>query len=499
VRQSRPGTRRFLRRLRRRASQVTSSWRSRSGFGRLSLGTAGPSPWLRRGVLAAALLGVAFLPYPQPSAPAVAGTVTCRAFCHGTQQNMLRWTLPLPGQWDVDSEPAGTVPASGQAYAAVGDGVVAVGTGMTVHAYSIRDHKQLWQPDALTGFPADAAIISVRTWPGEITAGVSFTGKGGVPQRTEVVIPDATGVQEDAYPAAVSGGAVAASASAGYTVIVGPTAVISYDNATGRVRWQRTIGSVPLTWQSDGQYLYVTEAAGALRRIDMVTGADVVVVPSAGSETATFAGTLDEAFDGVLLFADASGVTAYSGSTGAQLWSLAGAVPDGADPVQGKIYLTVGSTLVAVAPLTGRQQATAPGLGSEMYAVRDGVALGFDPDDDGTAWGYDLSAQRAVLSATGLGSPHFFIDLSGLGGSAAADGDLVVIAACAQAGPVIQPSPSTQPDPGPSGSGLLSAPPSPSAGTSPSTSLSPSPSPSPTATASAVQPCLRPELVALGL
>jgi hypothetical protein len=177
-------------------------------------------------------------------------------------------------------------------------------------------------------------------------------------------------------------------------------------------------------------------------------------------------------------------------------------VPDGADPVQGKFYLTRESTLLEVDPQTGRVQASAPGLGTGMYVVRDGVALGFDPESDGAsgaAWGYDISAQRVVLSASPLGWPHFFIDLSGLGGSAAADGDLVVIAACAQAGPVIQPSPSTQPDPGPSGSGLLSAPPSPSAGTSPSTSLSPSPSPSPTATASAVQPCLRPELVALGL
>jgi hypothetical protein len=452
-------------------------------------------------VLAAALLGVAFLPYPAPTPPALAGTVTCRVLCHGTQQNMIRWTLALPGQWDVDSEPAGTVPASGQAYAAVGAGVVAIGTAMTVYAYDIREHKQLWQPDVLTGFPADAAIVSVRTWPGEITAGVSYAGKDGSQQRSEVVIPDGTGVQEDAYPAAMSGGAVAASASAGYTVIVGSTDVTSYDNTTGRVRWQRTIGSVPMTWQSDGQYLYVTEAAGALRRIDMVTGADAVVVPYTGNEavgeTPAFAGTLDEAFDGVLLFAGASGVTAYSGGTGAQLWSLAGAVPAGVDPVQKRIYLTTGSTLLAVAPLTGRVLATAPGLGSGMYAVRDGVALGFDPGDDGTAWGYDISAQRAVLSATGLNSPHFFIDLSGLGGSASSDGDLVVIAACAQAGPVIQPSPTVQPTPAASGSGLLSAPPSPSP--SASTSPSPSPSASPSQVTSPVQPCLRPELVALGL
>jgi hypothetical protein len=548
VRQSRPGTRRFRRRLRRRTARVKASLAGRTGVGRLRLGTAGSSPWLRRGVLAAALLVVAFVPYPQQGVPSLAASVGCRAFCHqAQQQDMLKWAItPLPGSWDVDSGPAGTVPASGQAYAAVGDGVVAVGIDMTVYAYRIRDHAALWSVP-LTGFPAGAAIVSVRTWPDEVTAGVSYPGKDGVMARTEVVIsdgPDGSGVQENEFPAAMFGGAVGGSAT--YTVVVGPTAVTSYDNATGRVRWQYLTG-LAQTWQSDGLYLYVTEAAGGVRSINTATGAERELVATTASTvagitptaTATFAGTLSEAFDNVLLFSGAGGVTAYSASTGVRLWFLPGTVPDGADPVQDKLYLTRESSLLEVDPLTGRVQASAPGLGTGMYVVRDGVALGFDQESDGAngaAWGYDISTQHVVLSASPLGWPHFFIDLSGLGGGAAPDGDLVVVAACAQVGPAVQPAPTASPSPstsdslplGPSpsasGSALFSVPPSPSLspspspsaspGTdspspSPSTSLSPSispsastsssPTPSPSPSTSPALTCQRPELVALGL
>jgi hypothetical protein len=534
VRQSRPGTRRFQRRLRRRAARVKASLAGRTGAGPLRLGTAGSSPWLRRGVLAAALLVVAFVPYPQQSVPSLAASVGCRVFCHQTQQDMLKWIVaPMPGSWDVGSGPAGMVPASGQAYAAVGNGVVVLGTDMTVYAYRIRDHSKLWS-DQLTGFPTGSAIISVRTWPDEVTAGVSYPGKDGVMARTEVVIPDGSGTQENEYPAAMFGGAVGGSAT--YTVVVGPTAVTSYDNVSGRVRWRYLTGSTQ-TWQSDGQYLYVTGTAGGVRSINTATGAEREIVPTAASieagitapeATATFAGTLSEAFDNVLLFSDADGVTAYSASTGVRLWFLPGAVPDGADPVQGKFYLTRESSLLEVDPQTGRVLASAPGLGTGMYVVRDGVALGFDPESDGAsgaAWGYDISAQRVVLSASPLGWPHFFIDLSGLGGGASPDGDLVVVAACAQVGPAVQPSPTASPSPstsgsltlGPSpstsGSALFSAPPSPSpstsgspspsTGTSPSTSISPSastsPTPSPSPSTAPALTCQRPELVALGL
>src|SRR2546430_593488 len=100
----------------------------------------------------------------------------------------------LSGAWIVAPGLAGTVPAAGLAYAAVGGGLAAVGAGLTVTAYSSRTGALAWQ-DTLTGFPAGAAIVSVRAWPGEVTVGVSYrpaAGNGkqhpGAARRTEVVL-----------------------------------------------------------------------------------------------------------------------------------------------------------------------------------------------------------------------------------------------------------------------------------------------------------------------
>src|ERR1700678_3716144 len=106
----------------------------------------------------------------------------------------------------------------------------------------------------------ECGIISVRTWPGEVTVGVAYQGQGGVSERIEVVIPDTSRVQGYQYQAAPFGGAVAAPAA--YTVIIGPQYVTSYDNASGKVRWRLPIGNVAQSWQIDGQYLYMAESAG---------------------------------------------------------------------------------------------------------------------------------------------------------------------------------------------------------------------------------------------
>jgi hypothetical protein len=384
-------------------------------FGWIRLGTASGSPWLRRGALAAVLLVLALVPYPLLGGPAIVPAAACRTTCHPGQQNMLKWTRPLPGSWNLLPGLSGTVPANGQAFAAAGSGMVALGTGMTVYAYSAASGKLLWQ-DPLTEFPAGAAIVSVRIWTGEVTVGVSYQG-----QRTEVVLAAPAGVQTGQYPAALFGGAVAGTAS--YTVIVGATAVTSYANGTGHVRWQRSTGKIAQAWQADGRYLYVAESQGgylgsapitALRRIDIVTGAPQEVLPveplgsSSVQDGTGFDGSLAAAFDGVVLFSSAAGVTAYSGSTGVRLWSMAGVVPEGADPQQGRFYLTRGSSLVAVIPLTGRIRATVPSGG--LYVVRDGVALGLDLGASGDAWGYYLAGQRVAMTAPGLGWPHYFVD-----------------------------------------------------------------------------------------
>jgi PQQ-like domain len=517
----RRATRRFPARTRRAAHGV---------FGRIRLGTAGRSPRWRRLALAAALLGVVLLPYPTQGAAGVPPAAACRAGCRGygsgSVPSMVRWTASLPGSWDVVSGLTGTVPASGLAYASVGDGVAAVGVGLTVYGYSSRTGALEWQ-DTLTRFPAGAAIVSVRTWPGEVTAGVSYrsAGSAGAPRRTEVVISDA-GAQTGRYPAATFGGAVAGSLE--YTVVVGATAVTSYDNATGHIRWQRPTGPVAQAWRTDGGWLYVAESAGgfvnsapvtALRRIDLATGAELVVQPLEGLE---FDGTLSTAFDGVVLFSSAAGVTAYRGATGAWLWSIPGAVPEGTDDHPRRIYLTEGSNLVGVDPQTGRVKATASGSAVDgaagVYVVRGGVALGLDQGGNGDAWGYDIAVQRVTLAAAGLPWPHYFVDLDGVGGSADPASGLVIIAACRQ----LAPSSPTQPSasapsgsaPAPAGSGPAPAGSAPAQTASPSatptgSASSPGPSQSagstpgfsasPSASAGTGQGCLHPELVALNL
>jgi hypothetical protein len=499
-------------RMRRRASRAVS--------GRIRLGTAGASPRLRRWTLALVLLGVALLPYPALSAGSGTPAAACRPGCRaGSVAGMIRWTQSLPGSWQVVPGLTGTVPAAGLAYMSAGDGVAALGAGLTVSGYSAQTGAPLWAA-TLAGFPAGAAIVSVRTWPGEVTAGVSYPGAGHQ-ERTEVVISGSTGVLSGRYPAALFGGAVAGSTR--YTVIVGPTAVTSYDNATGRVRWRLATGPVPQAWRTDDGKLYIAESAGgflgsapvtALRQINLATGAQILVRPLEGL---SFTGTFSAAFAGVVLFSTASGVTAYDGTTGAWLWSLGGAVPEGTDPRKQRIYLTREANLIAVNPHTGQVTATASGsavTGSAgLYAVRDGVALGLDQGPNGDAWGYNIGAQRVTLAAAGLGWPHYFVDLSDIGGSADPGSDLVVIAACTQLAPnppasptplaslnpPASPTPST-PSTTPSGTPAsspaqtASSPPTP-AQTTPA-SGTPSPDVSPSAPG---QGCLDPELVALNL
>lgn len=327
--------------------------------------------------------------------------------------------------------------------------------------------------------------------------------------RTEVILSDATRSETGQFPSDPYGGAVAGSAK--YTVIVGATAVTSYDNTTGHIRWQRPTGSLTQRWQSDGRYLYVSESATgylgsspvtALRRIDTVTGVEqqVVATEPLGSPTlygtSPFAGTLTAAFGGVVLFSSASGVTAYSGNTGAVLWSMPSVVPEGVDPQQGRFYLARGSDLVAVSPQNGRIRAVIPAAG--LYSVRDGVALGLDQGANGDAWGYYVAGQRITMTAPGLGWPHYFADLSGIGGSADPASDVEVIAACGQAGPAVTPSPPATVSPSATSASASTA--SPGSSASASSSASPTPTPTPTpSTSPAIQPCQKPELVALSL
>lgn len=347
-----------------------------------------------------------------------------------------------------------------------------VGSGLTVSAYLADTGKHVWTTD-LTGFPPGSVIVSVSSWPGVVTVGValpppgapaahgtsggsSTQGKGSSTQgkgssapgrykdiaREEVVLTAATGHRLGAHPAAPFGGAVAAGPAA--TVIVAERAVVSYSNRAGGVLWSRATGPAAQAWQVDGDRLYVTVAAGgylgtapvtALRLIDLRTGAERLVRPRGPA----FAGALSLAFGGVVIFSGANGVTAYSGTTGVLLWHRSGVLPDAVDAVRRSLYLISGNVLRGVNPRTGARRgrvagAAAAAASSGLYGVREGSVLGIDHGALGKAWGYEIAAQRVAWTSRPLPWPHYFADLSGIGGSAPPAVDAVLLAICPRLG-----------------------------------------------------------------
>ena len=125
----------------------------------------------------------------------------------------------------------------------------------------------------------------------------------------------------------------------------------------------------------------------------------------------------------MVLFSSAAGVTAYNGSTGARLWSAHGAVPEGVDHSPRRDLPHRGSNLVGVDPQTSKVKATALGSAVNRAAgvygvVRNGAALGLDQGASGGAWGYAPRRAAGHAGRPGLPWPHYFVDLSGVGGSA---------------------------------------------------------------------------------
>jgi hypothetical protein len=162
-------------------------------------------------------------------------------------------------------------------------------------------------------------------------------------------------------------------------------------------------------------------ANGSLRKPHY--GAERIVRPHGR----VFTGALDMAFGGVVLFADATAVRAYGETTGRLLWGSRGALPDAVDATAGRLYLISGNTLVEIDPVTGRVLAHVAGAAaassSGLYAVRNGDVLGIDHGAVGKAWGYDVAAQQVLWTSRPLPWPHYFVDLSGIGGSAPPDQD----------------------------------------------------------------------------
>lgn len=435
--------------------------------------TQGWPTWIRRLSFAGVLLVAAITP---GMASGWSSSLCPQGGCE--KAGTIRWIRPMPGSWTVQNGEVGTTPVGGQAYAAMGSQIAAVGAGLTVSAYQASTGRRLWTT-VLTGFPAGSAITAVRVWPGVVTVGVvppapsgpatsaapapggghattagsgqpagsgqavagapatnGGTAAGNGPPRAEVVLRASTGHRIRAYPAAQFGGAVAA--SPGTTVVVGPRAVTSYANHTGAVRWSRPTGTVPQAWQVDGGELYMAVAAGgylgsapvtALRRISLGTGTQHIV----RSHGPSFLGALSLAYRGVVVFSSARWARGYSATTGRELWHYPGALPDTLDAVAGRLYLISGNTLIGVKPQTGSTLARVSAASSSgLYGVREGTVLGIDHGALGKAWGYGIAAQQVIWTSRPLPWPHYFVDLSGIGGSAPPGQDAVLLAICGQ-------------------------------------------------------------------
>ena len=406
------------------------------------------SPPVRRSALGLILVAVVLFP---GTAPSHHGT-PCHRGCSVT--GAVSWHRLLTGDWLADSGAQGTVFAHGQAYAAVSGHVAAVGFGLTVDAFDAGTGFPRWSAK-LSGVPAGSAIISVRTWPGVLTVGVDIgtsvtksaarSGKRagkpaatGQAEREEFVLDAVTGKQIRIYPAALFGGAV--SANRKRSVIVGRYSVTSYSNARGRVIWRDPTGTAGQAWRVNGDDLYVSVSATgqvgtapvtAVLAINMRTGHQRLIQPVGRF----FDGRLTGAIDDVLLFSGADGLHIYSDLTGRLTGARPGAVPEAFDPDLQVLYVDIGGALIGVDPITGRNErgTSYPGPPG-TYGVRDGVALGLDPGAHGAAWGYDIARKHVIWTTKLLPWPHFFVDLSGIGGSVDPDSNRVLLVTCAKVG-----------------------------------------------------------------
>jgi len=409
------------------------------------------SPPVRRSALGLILVAVVLFPGSTPSHQ----RTPCRRACSAV--GAVSWARRLTGDWVAASGAQGTVLAHGQAYAAVGGHVAAVGFGLTVDAFDAATGFPRWSA-TLSDVPAGSAIISVRAWQGVVTVGVevgaSLVGVGttktgaasrqvstGSTEREEFVLDAVTGKQIRVYQAALFGGAV--SASRKRTVIVGRYSITSYSNATGRVIWRDLTGSAGQAWNVNGDELYVTVSATgevgtapvtAVRQINMRTGHELLIQPTGRS----FDGTLSGAIDDVLLFSGPDGLHIYSDITGQLTGARTDAVPQVFDPTLQVLYVDVGGALIGIDPVTGKNErgTSYPGPPG-TYGVRDGVALGLDPGAHGAAWGYNIARKHVIWTTRSLPWPHFFVDLSGIGGSVDPNSNRVLLVMCAKVGQAV--------------------------------------------------------------
>ena len=110
---------------------------------------------LRRGTFIAILVALAVVP-----GPASAARPCTNHACQSA--GLVRWTRLLPGAWLAQAGLAGTTPAQGDAYAAMGGQVAAIGIGTTVFAYWSRSGAPAWA-SSLAGFRAGSRRCTTNT------------------------------------------------------------------------------------------------------------------------------------------------------------------------------------------------------------------------------------------------------------------------------------------------------------------------------------------------
>jgi hypothetical protein len=385
--------------------------------------------WARRALLAVVLIGAVVIPGRATSQQTQrCSGPRCRA------AGSILWTASLPGRWLAETGVAGTVASPDAGYTAMGGGLAVVAAGLRVTAFRLDTGSRAWQT-TITGLPSGSEIVGVRAFGSVVAVGVQPPPDIAA-ERYEVIVSAATGTELRSYPAAAYGGAIAADGAS--VVVVDQTAVTAYANSTGRVLWSRTVGPPGQPWQVSGQYVYVAQPDGSagvlqVRRISLETGAETVLRAPGGS---AYPGTLSAVVDGVMLFSTPEEVAAYGAVPGEPPWHKDNMVLELTDPSAGTVYLASGTALdgLDVASGTVLSRASLSVAGS-LYWVSGGVALGLDQNALGDAWGYSLDSHRVLWTATGLPWPHFFVDLSGLGGSATPGGRVVLIATCARVGP----------------------------------------------------------------
>lgn len=387
------------------------------------------SPRARLIALAVLLAAIVVVPYGRSGPQSRScGNSDCRS------DGQVRWTRELPGTWLAESGGQGTVAAAGQPYVAVGDRVAAIGFGLRVDAFDEQTGAPLWS-ETLSDLPDGSRVVSIRTWPGVVTASVQEPAAN---RWEDIVFDAATGRRLRVFGSVAYGGAV--SAGARRTVIVKATTVTCYANATGKMLWRDRIGPAGQAWRVADGYLYVTVSARgqigtapitAVRQIRLSTGSERLIQPPSGS----FDGALAGVAFGDLLFSSASGLSIYGVGNGRLVARMPGAVPEGIDPVRRVLYVEAAGVLAGLDPATGGTEphTRVPGPPG-TYGVRAGVALGVDHGSSGDIWGYSIAKRHVVWTTRTLPWPHYFVDPSGIGGSADPAGGTVLITSCASMG-----------------------------------------------------------------